>query len=245
MANLKEVRTRIESVKSTRQITSAMKLVAASKLRKAQNAIIGIRPYANKLQEIMGGLSSSIGGENVFLRAGDEEKVLVVVFSSNKGLCGPFNTNIIKTANRLIEDKYSQQASKGNVHVISFGKKGSDFFEKSNLSFDGRYDKIFDALTFDNVSAVAEKIMDSFKSNAYDKVELVYNKFINAATQRIVVENYLPIEASETESSVNIDYIFEPSKKEIVTELIPKSLKIQLYKAILDSNAAENGARMI
>ncbi|MEA3504315.1 MAG: ATP synthase F1 subunit gamma [Bacteroidota bacterium] len=244
MANLKEVRTRIESVKSTRQITSAMKLVAASKLRKAQNAVLAIRPYANKLKEIMSDLSSSIGEENAFVRKSEDKKILIVVFTSNKGLCGPFNTHVIKKSVKLIEEKYGAQHAKGNVHIISFGKKSSDYFEKNKYPFDGRKDKVFDNITFQEVSSVAEDIMKSFVEGTYDRVEIVYNKFVNAASQIVVVENYLPLESAESTSSIQADYIFEPSKKEIVTELIPKTLKVQLYKSILDSNAAENGARM-
>lgn len=264
MANLKEVRTRIDSVKSTRQITSAMKLVSASKLRKAQNAIMALRPYANKLQEIMANVSDSIrSDDHAYLKKRQPKRVLLVVFTSNKGLCGAFNTNIIKTTESHIRNNYSEQQQEGTLHLITIGKKATEYFKKHNYPVTDSYDYIYDELSFANVSEIAQKVMGDFKEEEYDLVELLYNKFINAASQQVTTEQFLPLEkvsdeeekASEEKIFADDDfgddfedsyeeYIFEPNKEAITEEVIPKTLKIQFYKALLDSNASEHGARM-
>lgn len=250
MPSLKEVRIRMASVKSTQQITSAMKMVAASKLRRAQNAILKMRPYAAKLKDILQNLSASIesGGDNVYAQQRKPEKVLIVVLTSNRGLCGAFNSNIIKASLQCIADKYKHAYDSGNVSLMTIGRKGSEFFTKRGFKVVSTHDSLYDALTWDNSSALAESLMKSFADGQYDRIEVVYNQFRNAAVQKITVEQLLPIEPPKADAShpqkSQADYIFEPSKEEIVTELIPKSLKIQFYKALLDSYASEHGARM-
>ncbi len=250
MANLKEVRSRIASVKSTQQITSAMKMVAASKLRKAQNAILKMRPYAAKLKDILQNLSASLDADdnNVFARLSKPERILLVVITSNRGLCGAFNTNVLRTASQRIMLDYASQYKSGNVSVVTIGRKATEYFKKRDYTVVSSHDSIFDSLTYENAAVIATSIMDAFASGKYDKVELVYNQFKNAAIQQLIVEQFLPVEAPPAEITVvsksNVDYIFLPSKEEIVTELIPRSLRIQFYKSILDSNASEHGARM-
>ncbi len=249
MPNLKEVRIRIASVKSTQQITSAMKMVAASKLRRAQNAILKMRPYAAKLKDILQNLSASLdsGDVNIFAQQRHPSKVLIVVITSNRGLCGAFNTNILRTAVQRIQNEYATQYQSGNVSVLTIGRKGSEFFSKRAYNVVSSHDSIFDDLTYDNVASVASTVMTAYAGKEYDRVDIVYNQFKNAAVQRVTVEQFLPVEppaATEVVSKINTDFIFLPSKTEIVTELIPKSLKIQFYKAVLDSNASEHGARM-
>jgi F-type H+-transporting ATPase subunit gamma len=250
MANLKAIRIRITSVRSTRQITSAMKMVSAAKLRKAQDKIVRLRPYANKLHDLLVDLSNSLIDseiENVYGRTSPPEKILVVVITSNRGLCGAFNTNVIKEARRVISEKYPDQFSKGNLKILTIGKKGYDFFRKQNISMLPDQNNLLLDLTFDNVNAVAEEIMKGFTSLEYDRVELIYNQFKNAAVQNLTNEAFLPVEAAVTTGKMNTppaDYIYEPDKEEIIKELIPKSLKIQFYKAVLDSFVAEHGARM-
>ncbi|WP_340201152.1 ATP synthase F1 subunit gamma [Ascidiimonas sp. W6] len=243
MPNLKEIRNRIASVKSTMQITSAMKMVSAAKLKKAQDAITAMRPYANKLTELLQSLSASLDGDggSVFASEREVHKVLVVAITSNRGLCGAFNSNIIKEGHRLVADKYSGK----QVDFVTIGKKGNDILSKTYTIVDNN-NAVYDDLTFENVEAIAIQLMDLFATGAYDKVELVYNKFKNAATQIVMTEQFLPIVASVDETVVvsNADYIFEPEKEEIVKMLIPKSLKTQLYKAVRDSFASEHGARM-
>lgn len=245
MANLKEIRSRISSVGSTMQITGAMKMVSAAKLKKAQDAIVQMRPYANKLRELMNNVSSAmndeIGGE--FTAQRPKQNILVVAITSNRGLAGAFNSNVIKEVNRLANEEYSGK----NVHVITVGKKGNDILKKSHNIIDNR-SFIWDDFTFGNVSDLAEIIMEQFKDESYDEVRVVYNNFKNAGTQIIMNESFLPISldelVDEEKSSTEIDYIFEPNKKEILLELIPKTLKTQLFKSMLDSHAAEHGARM-
>lgn len=241
MANLKEIRNRITSIGSTMQITSAMKMVSAAKLKKAQDAIVAMRPYADKLTELLQNLSatldSDVGGD--YTKEKTIKKVLLVVINSNRGLCGGFNSSVIKETIRITDEKYSDK----EVSILAIGKKANDFFEKSNNVIQNKSD-VFDDLTFQNVANIAEEIMSLFIDGSYDFVEIVYNKFKNAATQIITTEQFLPIKQTQTETTSNLDYIFEPSKKEIVEGLIPKSLKTQLYKAIRDSFAAEHGARM-
>jgi F-type H+-transporting ATPase subunit gamma len=249
MANLKAIRIRITSVKSTRQITSAMKMVSAAKLRKAQDKIVRLRPYANKLHDLLVDLSNSLVDseiENVFGRNTQPEKILIVVITSNRGLCGAFNTNVIKEARRVISEKYPEQFRAGNLKILTIGKKGNDYFRKQNISMLPDQNNLLINLTFENVNNVAEQIMNSFISYEYDRVELIYNQFKNAAVQNITNEVFLPVEAVSLEKTDTppADYIYEPDKEEIIKELIPKSLKIQFYKAVLDSFVAEHGARM-
>lgn len=249
MASLKEVRIRIASVSSTQQITKAMKVVSAAKLRRAQDAIIQLRPYAQKLREILENLSSSIkdGDGSPYAKLRPAKKVLLVAITSNRGLCGAFNANIIRNVNKLIADKYSAQYKSDNLHVLCIGKKASDFFSKNKKIYIGNHNELFNNLVFDNVAPVAERLMKDFREDVYDKIEIIYNQFKNAAVQNIINEALLPIQAMQNkeEKTTRVpDYIFEPSKEEIVLELIPKSLKTQLYKALLDSHAAEHGARM-
>ena len=242
MANLKEIRNRIASVSSTMQITSAMKMVSAAKLKKSQDAITAMRPYSDKLTELIQALSASADTDqpNPYTVVRQEEKILLVAITSNRGLCGAFNTNVIKETLRLSKEEFEGKT----VELVTIGKKGSDILSKS-LPFKSSHDDVFDDLTFDNTAKVAESIMEAFASAEYDKVVLIYNRFKNAATQLITVEPFLPIvsESSEEETS-NGDYLFEPSQAEIIDELLPKSLKIQLFKAIRDSLASEHGARM-
>jgi F-type H+-transporting ATPase subunit gamma len=249
MANLKAIRIRITSVKSTRQITSAMKMVSAAKLRKAQDKIVRLRPYANKLYEILVGLSKSLSDsevENVYGRISNPDKVLIVVITSNRGLCGAFNTNVIKEARRVISEKYYDQYKNGNLKILTIGKKGTDFFRKLNVNMLPEQNNLLHNLTFDNAAIVAEQVMKSFTAGEFDRVELIYNQFKNAAVQNLTNEVFLPVESiPEGNAKVSpIDYIYEPNEEEIVKELIPKSLKIQFYKAVLDSFVAEHGARM-
>lgn len=249
MANLKAIRTRIASVKSTRQTTSAMKMVSAAKLRKAQDKIVRLRPYANKLHEILVNLSQSLAGseiENVFGRKSEAEKILVIVITSNKGLCGAFNSNVIKEAKRVVVEKYYDQYKKGNLHFITIGKKGFDTLRKLDLKMAGEYNDLLNDLTFEKTTTIAERIMESFARGEYDRVDIIYNHFKNAAVQILTNEAFLPVEdvSEDGKALTPVDYIFEPGKKEIVKDLIPTSLKIQFYKAVLDSYVAENGARM-
>lgn len=242
MANLKEIRNRISSVKSTMQITSAMKMVSAAKLKKAQDAITAMRPYANKLTELLQSLSATLDVDSGSKFADQREvnKVLIVAITSNRGLCGAFNSNIIKQSNNLINNVYAGK----EVDVLAIGKKGNDILSKTNTIIENRSD-VFDALTFDNVAEIAEKLMGLFEDGSYDKIDIVYNKFKNAATQIVMTEQFLPIVPMESaDANVQLDYVYEPSKAEIVEELIPKSLKTQLYKGIRDSFASEHGARM-
>jgi F-type H+-transporting ATPase subunit gamma len=249
MANLKAIRIRIVSVKSTRQITSAMKMVSAAKLRKAQDKIVRLRPYAGKLHEILVGLSQSFADselDNAYGRVSPPDKILIVVITSNRGLCGAFNANVIKEARRIVSEKYYDQFKNGNVKLLAIGKKGFDYFRKQSVNLLPEQNRLLNDLTFDNVAVVADQIMNSFTSGEFDRVELVYNQFKNAAIQNLTYEVFLPVQTVRTgkEKSIPVDYIYEPSQEEIVKELIPKSLKIQFYKAILDSFVAEHGARM-
>ncbi|HUX96116.1 MAG TPA: ATP synthase F1 subunit gamma [Bacteroidales bacterium] len=249
MANLKAIRTRISSVKSTRQITSAMKMVSAAKLRRAQDKIVKLRPYVNKLQEILAGLSESLADaevENLYGRISDPENVLIVVITSNRGLCGGFNANVIKETRRIISEHYSDQFHKGNINILTIGKKGFDYFRKQSLKLLPEQNNLLNNLTFENVAQVADAIMSSFVAGDYDRVEIVYNQFKNAAVQNLTRESFLPVTAASSgkTASVPVDYIYEPDQETIVRDLIPKSLRIQFYKAVLDSFVSEHGARM-
>ena len=248
MPNLKEVRNRIVSVNSTQQITSAMKMVSAAKLRRAQDAITQMRPYAEKLKEILGNLSSNVdaseGGAYSIQR--EPNKILIVAITSNRGLAGAFNSNILKTARNLVANEYRAQNEAGNVSYITIGKKATDALTRGKMNVISSHNQVFDGLSFDKVAPVAERIMQGYTTGEFDKVVVVYNRFKNAAVQIPTEEQFLPVLPPTTTDakSASIDYIFEPNKEEIVRELIPKSLKIQLYKAVLDSHAAEHGARM-
>jgi len=249
MANLKEVRIRIASVKSTQQITSAMKMVAASKLRKAQNAIVKLRPFAGKLAELLQKLSANLenGIDNVYGQQREPKKVLILVIASNRGLCGAFNANVIKSGNNLIEKTYSQATKTGNLQLVTIGKKVTEYYQRKSIKILGSYDDIFDNLTFENVAPLAESFMKAFADKEFDRIIIVYNQFKNAVVQRLVNEQFLPVALpaiTPADKGVVPDYIFEPGKEEIVNGLIPRSLKIQLYKTLLDSFASEQGARM-
>jgi len=250
MPSLKEVRTRIASVNSTKQITSAMKMVAASKLRRAQNAILTMRPYASKLRELLQQLSTNIDNpdDNVYAKARDPKKILIICITSNKGLCGAFNANIIKKTNILLKKKYSRQNLEKQVWMLCIGKKGYDYFKKvrfPNLEYNI---ELLDHLTFENTVPLAEKLMQQFASLQFDRIEIVYNQFLNAVSQKLITEQYLPLAPAgkdkNNDHQFKHDYLFEPNKEDIVRELIPKTLRIQLYKTLLDSYASEQGARM-
>jgi F-type H+-transporting ATPase subunit gamma len=246
MANLKEIRNRISSVSSTMQITSAMKMVSAAKLKKAQDAITAMRPYSDKLTELLQNLSSTLEGEagSVYTKQREVNKALIVAVTSNRGLAGAFNTNIIKELIRLEKEELSGVA----VSYMTIGKKANDFVRKANTVQSNKSD-LFDNISYDNVAIIAEELMDLFASGAYDKIIIVYNSFKNAATQIVRTEDFLPLKAVAQDSELlqrqkDQDYIFEPTKEEIIEELIPKSLKMQLYKGVRDSWASEHGARM-
>lgn len=250
MANLKEIRTRISSVTSTRQITSAMKMVAAAKFRKAQDAITQLRPYSEKLTEILSAISDALreDEDNLFVKEREIEKVLLLVITSNKGLCGNFNSTVIKQATALANGKYREQRMNQSLDLLIIGKKASDHFKKRDFRIFKTDNEIIDNINYGNSSILAEEIINLFLGGTYDHVDIVYNQFINAAVSKLTVEQYLPLKVEEPEKetvkSTFIDYIFEPTKKYIVEELIPKSLRFQLHKALLDSNASEHGSRM-
>jgi len=248
MANLKEIRTRITSVKTTRQVTSAMKMVSAAKLKKAQDAIMQIRPYAEKLSGLLSSLSSSLeSSEGVaYTVQRDPEKVLIVLISSNRGLCGGFNSFIAKKAIQLAKTNYSKPLKEGKLEFLIIGKQGGKILRSYHMNISGDKNFLFDNLSFEPVSAVASSLMDDFVAGKYDRIDLVYNKFINAASQELVCEQFLPVlpAVSDNKKADSLNYIFEPSLEYIVEVLIPRSLRIQVYKALLDSNAAEHGARM-
>ena len=243
MPNLKEIKSRITSVKSTIQITSAMKMVSAAKLKKAQDAIIQLRPYSNKLTEIMSSVSSASedSSQNKYSEVRDVNNILLIPITSNRGLCGGFNANIIK---KTIEIE-KELSSKSELTILSIGKKSSEFFKKNKYNVHSTHDDVFHDVNYEDVSKIAELILNDFAIEKFDKVILVYNQFKNAATQIVMQEDFLPLNKTQSENSQEaVDYIYEPSKGEILNELIPKSLKTQLFKAILDSNASEHGARM-
>lgn len=248
MANLKEIRTRITSVKTTRQVTSAMKMVSAAKLKKAQDAIFQIRPYANKLSGLLATLGSILEneGDSAYTVQRSAEKVLMVVISSNRGLCGGFNSSITKKAISLANSTYKRQLNAGKLDFMVIGKQAEKILRSYRYNPQMRHNELFDHLNFENVSVIAQFLMDSYTSGKYDRIELVYNNFINAASQELVSEQFLPVLPLKTQVSQtpNVDYIYEPSLKDIVEKLIPRSLKIQFYKALLNSHAAEHGARM-
>lgn len=245
MASLKEVKTRITSVISTQQITKAMKMVAAAKLRKSQDRIIQMRPFAKKMTGILQNLSSGMSdSDNWFSKVRPEEKILIIAMTSDRGLCGSFNSSTIKGTLRLIQERYAAQHAKGNVTIMPIGKKALEFFSKRGYPIIGDYADLFHNLSFDSVAAAANFTMDAFRSGKVDKVEIIYNQFKNVATQILTTEQYLPVLPVATDKKHNNDYIFQPNLADIMSGLIPKSLKVQLFKTLLDSNASENGARM-
>ncbi len=248
MANLKEIRSRMASVKTTRQVTSAMKMVSAAKLRRAQEAIIRIRPYADKLYEILTNLSQSLEShtENPYSIDRGAKNILLVTINSNRGLCGAFNANVNKQAAHLIENEFAGQLKNKSLEIFAIGKNTFDFFRRRGFDVTN-HSSIYNNLNFEHVSPMVESIMKDYVRGKYDRVILVYNEFKNAATQNLVAEQFLPIVEKEPENNTSTktaDYIYEPSKDEIIKDLIPRSLKIQFYKALLDSHAAEHGARM-
>lgn len=248
MASLKEVKNRISSVVSTQQITKAMKMVAAAKLRRSQERIIQMRPFAQKLNAILKNLSAAqvnADTDNWYNAERDEKRILIIAVSSDRGLCGSFNSTVFKGVNRLIEERYNEQFRKGNVTVLTIGKKSADYFGKRKCNLVGDFTLLLGSLSFENLSAAADFIMDAFKHGHYDKVDLVYNEFKNVATQILRVEPFLPIRPIKEDIGARpIDYIYQPDQEVIIRDLIPRSLRVQLFKSVLDSAAAENGARM-
>jgi F-type H+-transporting ATPase subunit gamma len=247
MGNLKEIRTRIASVSSTQKITSAMKLVSAAKLRRAQNAIIGLRPYATKLDEILGSLSETVDNKDElpFLSAREPKNVVLVVITANRGLCGTFNANVIKETHRVIREQYALQQKEGNLSIVCIGRKGYEQLGK-HYQIMHYNDLLIDNPTFHDLTVITNQLLEDFLQQKIDKIDIVYNHFINPATQRIEVAHFLPVQNLDTDSAEtkNHDFIFEPSKKELLTELIPKILRIKMFKSLIDSIASEHGARM-
>jgi F-type H+-transporting ATPase subunit gamma len=244
---LKEVRNRIKSVQSTKQITKAMKMVSAAKLRRAQDAITQMRPYAHKLQEMLGNIVSNSDGEVSLALAAERpvEKALVIVVTSDRGLCGGYNSNLIKLTKQVIKDKYADQHAKGNVQVLPIGKKAFEHFSKNNYKVVPDFWEIFTGLSFEKVQAAAKYAMDAFANKEVDAVELVFSEFKNAATQQFIAEPFLPVQkVVNTQTTKKADFIYEPNKEVLIAELMPKILNTQLYKAVLDGNASEHGARM-
>jgi len=249
MASIKEIRTRIASVTSTKKITSAMKMVSAAKLRKAQNAVQQMRPYSQKLEEIFLNLSAGLDSvdDNVYARARETKKVAIILITSNSGLCGAFNSNVVKQAILLAKEKYESQFAAGNVDFFCVGKKGAEQMKSRGYSIKGIYNSLLEKVSYEKVSEVASQFMASFATSEYDAIEIVYNKFKNAASQALAAEVFLPVDPHANKGKVQQfkhDYIFEPTKEYIVKELIPKSLKIKFYSSILESIASEHGARM-
>jgi F-type H+-transporting ATPase subunit gamma len=243
---LKEVRNRIKSVQSTQQITKAMKMVSAAKLRRAQDAIVQMRPYAKKLQEMLSNIVSNtqVEGGNALAVERPVEKVLLIVITSDRGLAGAYNSNVIKLAKQIIREKYKAQQAKGNVTIWSIGKKGFEHFQKNNFAVTDTFKDIFHHLSFEAVQEASQAAIKAFQEKQFDKVEVVYSEFKNAATQRFVVEQFLPIQKTNAGGGVKADFIFDPNKEELIDELMPKILNTQLFKAVLDAHASEHGARM-
>lgn len=247
MANLKEVRTRIESVNSTKQITSAMKMVAASKLRKSQNAIMSLRPYAEKFSEMLALTTVNGQQSTVFAEVREDGKILIIPLSSNKGLCGVFNANVIRATMNLIKEEYQELYDNDRVDILCIGSKVEETLKFKKYNVVGNHNELLDDLTYDNAAVFAERLMKDFEDKKYDKIVFVYNQFKNAATQILVTEQFLPMSSQQStvNSQSDTDFIFQPNKEEILGTMIPKSLKLQVYKILLDSFASEQGARMI
>ena len=248
MANLKEVRNRIVSVSSTQQITKAMKMVSAAKLRRATDAIVQLRPYAKKLNEILGNLSANVSHlTSPYLQEREVKNVLLIPISSNRGLAGAFNVNVIKMTNQLIAERYVEYEQQGTLHILAIGKKVHEYYTRRNYSVLESHNELFNHLTFENVSTIAAFVMDAFLNGVYDKVELIYNEFKNPVVQILTHQQLLPVPQVKREikaTKLKTDYLLEPSQSDIISTLIPKSVKIQLFKALLDSYASEHGARM-
>lgn len=246
MPSLKEVRNRIKSVQSTQQITKAMKMVAAAKLRKAQDQALQLRPYSLKLNEILSNLASTSEtlAENPLTQSRAIKKVLVVLITSDRGLCGPFNSNIFKALNGILADKYASQLNANNISFLTIGKRANEFIAKRYPNLIGEYSTLLQNINFNSVKEAAEYAIEAYKKGEFDVIEIIYNEFKNVATQNIKVEQFLPIVASFEEKGEKKEYIFEPNAEEILTELVPRALKTQFYKAVLESNASEHGARM-
>jgi F-type H+-transporting ATPase subunit gamma len=247
MASLKEVKSRITSVISTQQITKAMKMVAAAKLRRSQDKIMQMRPFAQKMNALLKNLSSAENdGQAWYSQVREEKNVLIIAITSDRGLCGSFNSSVLKAVGRLVEEKYAKQAKQGTITYLPIGKKALEFFEKKGLPLKADYSNLLQNLTFDSVSKAGEFALNAFRNGEFDKIEIIYNEFKNVATQLLRVEQFLPIlpASGNQTSATQADYIYQPNQEEILVGLIPKSLKVQLYKAVLDSNASENGARM-
>jgi F-type H+-transporting ATPase subunit gamma len=247
MASLKEVKSRITSVISTQQITKAMKMVAAAKLRRSQDKIMQMRPFAQKMNALLKNLSSAENdGQAWYSQVREEKNVLIIAITSDRGLCGSFNSSVFKAVGRLVEEKYAKQAKQGTITYLPIGKKALEFFEKKGLPLKADYSNLLQNLTFDSVSKAGEFALNAFRNGEFDKIEIIYNEFKNVATQLLRVEQFLPIlpASGNQTSATQADYIYQPNQEEILVGLIPKSLKVQLYKAVLDSNASENGARM-
>lgn len=247
MANLKEVRTRIESVNSTKQITSAMKMVAASKLRKSQNAIMSLRPYAEKFSEMLAMTTVNGQQSTVFAEVREDGKILIIPLSSNKGLCGVFNANVIRATMNLIKEEYQELYDNDRVDILCIGSKVEETLKFKKYNVVGNHNELLDDLTYDNAAVFAERLMKDFEDKKYDKIVFVYNQFKNAATQILVTEQFLPMSSQQSavNSQSDTDFIFQPNKEEILGTMIPKSLKLRVYKILLDSFASEQGARMI
>ena len=247
MPSLKEVKNRITSVVSTQQITKAMRMVAASKLRRSQEKMHQIRPYAGKLTTIVSNLTASIGNDsdnNWYASTRAENKILVIPITSDRGLCGAFNSTVLKATVKLIQERYATQFNKGNVTILPLGKRSMEYFTKRKFSCEDSYWGIFGQMTFENISKAGDHIIDTFKKGGYDKVEIVYNEFKNVATQVLKIEQFLPLTVEASSVSHAPDYIFEPNAEELLAGLIPQLLNVQLYRAVLESNAAEHSARM-
>lgn len=248
MANLKEIRNSIASVTSTRQITSAMKMVSAAKLRKSQDAVIKMRPYANKMQEVLAEVSGNLdsANENTFIKQREIKKVLLLVVTSNRGLCGAFNSGLVRQAIQYAQENYPVQFEARNIHFFCFGKKGYDFLNSRNFKIIGNDNHVFDNLKYLTVAKFAEEIITKYAANEYDRIDLIYNRFKNAAVQIITTEQFLPIPIQKPDNKKGSRkfYFFEPNEEEIINDLIPKTLKTQLFKSLLDSFASEQGARM-
>ncbi|MBR3914249.1 MAG: ATP synthase F1 subunit gamma [Bacteroidales bacterium] len=247
MANLKEVRTRIESVNSTKQITSAMKMVAASKLRKSQNAIMSLRPYAEKFSEMLALTTVNGQQSTVFAEVREDGKILIIPLSSNKGLCGVFNANVIRATMNLIKEEYQELYDNDRIDILCIGSKVEETLKFKKYNVVGNHNELLDDLTYDNAAVFAERLMKDFEDKKYDKIVFVYNQFKNAATQILVTEQFLPMSSQQSavRGQSDTDFIFQPNKEEILGTMIPKSLKLQVYKILLDSFASEQGARMI
>lgn len=247
MPSLKEVKNRITSVISTQQITKAMRMVAASKLRRSQEKMHQIRPYAGKLTTIVSNLTASIGNDsdnNWYATTRTENKILIIPITSDRGLCGAFNSTVLKATVKLIQERYADQFNKGNVTILPLGKRSMEYFGKRKFSCENSYWGIFTQMSFDNVAKAGNHIIDTFKKGGYDKVEIVYNEFKNVATQVLKIEKFLPLTVESSSVSHAPDYIFEPNAEELLAGLIPQLLNVQLYRAVLESNAAEHAARM-